>query len=117
MDEADAEIAATKPGFDALVQILPRATSTLDYIAVHAGHALERWASQLAPRPTQWNFLSEGEKARYQEFVEIAAHGSFAVVTINVQHLMTLRGDERERLIDFANEVLGQAQNVVETLV
>lgn len=88
----------------------------LDYIAVHAGHALERWASQLAPRPTQWNSLSEGEKARYQDFVEIAA-SQLAVVTINVQELMRLRGDEREHLIDFANEVLGQAQNVVETLV
>lgn len=116
LDEADAEIAMTKPSFEALVEILPRATQILDYIAVHASHALERWASQLAQRPTQWESLGEIEKRRYQDFVEIAA-SQLSVVTINVQDLMTLRGDEREHLIEFADEVLGQAQNAVETLV
>lgn len=51
-----------------------------------------------------------------QVFVEITA-SQLAIVTINVQDLTTLRGDERKHHFDFANEVLGQAQNVVETLV
>lgn len=116
LDEADAEIAATRRGFDALVEVLPRATKTLDYIAVHAGHALDRWEAQLGPRPWEWESLGEANTGRYREFIEIAA-SQLAVVTINVQDLMESRGDEREQLIDFADEVLGQAQNVVETLV
>ncbi len=116
LDEAEAEIAATRPGFEALVDILPRATHTLDYIATHAGHALGRWASQLPPPPTEWQSLGELERRRYQDFIEIAA-SQLAVVTINVQGLMMLRGTEREHLIEFANEVLVQAQNVAETLV
>ncbi len=64
----------------------------------------------------RWDSLREDEKRRYHDFVEIAA-SQLAVVSINVQDLMALSGDEREHLIDFANEVLGQAQNVVETLV
>lgn len=34
LNEADAEIAATQRGFEAFVEILPRATETLNYIAV-----------------------------------------------------------------------------------
>ncbi len=43
LDAADEEIAATRGGFEAFADILPRATKTLDYIAVHGGHALTRW--------------------------------------------------------------------------
>lgn len=116
LEEAEAEMSATRRGFEALIEILPRATDTLDYIATHAGHALGRWASQLPPAPTEWESLSEPEKRRYHDFIEIAA-SQLAVVTINVQDLMGLDGDDREHLIDFADEVLSQAQNVVETLV
>ena len=116
LDEADAEMSATRPGFEALVDILPRATGTLDYIATHAGHALGRWASGLPPRPTHWDSLGDRERQRYHDFIEIAA-SQLAVVTINVQELMTLRGEDREHLVEFAHEVLNQANNVVETLV
>jgi len=39
------------------------------------------------------------------------------VVTINVQGLMVSRGEGREVLIEFADEVLEQAQSTVESLV
>lgn len=116
LDEAEAEIAATQRGFDALVEVIPRATNTLDYIAIHASHALSRWATRLETGPMVWEELGVDEQRRYQDFIEIAA-SQLAIVTINVQDLMALRGDEREQLINFADEVLNQAQNVVETLV
>lgn len=116
LDEAEAELAATQPGFDALAGILPRATETLDYIATHAGHAFERWASSLPSLPTNWDSLEDSERRRYHDFIEIAA-SQLAVVSINVQDLMALRGDERKHLIAFADEVLVQTQNVVRTLV
>ena len=116
LDEADAEMADTQKGFDALVDILPRATKTLDYIALHAGHALKRWESRLGPRPLHWNSMSPDDKKRYQEFIDISA-SQLALVTINVQGLMVSRGEGRDVLIEFADEVLKQAQSTVESLV
>lgn len=116
LDQADAQMAATRRGFEALVDILPRATETLDYIATHAGHALTRWASELGPRPLAWAALAPDQQQRYQDFIEIAA-SQLSLVTINVQDLMVSGGDEREQLIELADEVLTQSQAVVESLV
>jgi hypothetical protein len=115
LNEADAKIAATKRGFEALVNILPRATETLDYIAVHAGHALKRWEGRLGPRPLDWDSMSPDQKQRYLDFIDISA-SQLSVVTINVQDLMATRGEDREKLIEFADEVLKQAQSTIESL-
>jgi hypothetical protein len=116
LNEADAEIAATERGFEAFVNILPRATEMLDYIAVHGGHALKRWEDRLGPRPLDWKSMSPDEKQRYQDFIGISA-SQLSVVTINVQGLMASRGEDREKLIEFADEVLKQAQSTIESLV
>ena len=98
------------------MDILPRATKTLDYIDLHAGHALKRWESRLGPRPLHWSAMSSDDQKCYQEFIDISA-SQLAVVTINVQGLMVSRGEDREVLIEFADEVLKQAQSTVESLV
>jgi len=116
LNEADAEIAATRGGFEAFVDILPRATAILDYIAVHAVHALKRWEGRVGPRPLDWDMMSSEDQQRYQDFIDIAA-SQLAVVTIDVQQLMASRGDEREQLIELADEVLEQAKSVIESLV
>jgi hypothetical protein len=116
LNHAEAEIAATQRGYEPLIDILPRATQILDYIAVHASHALKKWEGNLGPRPLDWGSMSHREQRRYQDFVEISAR-KLSVVSINVQSLMTSRGDERERLIEFGDEVLCQAQATVESLV
>lgn len=112
LEEAEAQLAATEPGFVALQDILPRAAETLDYIATHAGHALNRWAEQLEPASIAWASLSHTDKERYQSFIEIAA-AQLTIVTINVQGLLTTSGDEREQLIQLADEVLTQSQDAV----
>jgi transcriptional regulator with XRE-family HTH domain len=116
LNEADAEIAATQRSFDALVDILPRATETLDYIAVHASHALKRWEVRLGPRPLDWDSMCPDEKKRYQDFIDISA-SQLSVATINVQGLMARRGEDREKLIEVADEILKQAQSTIESLV
>ncbi|HLN78270.1 MAG TPA: hypothetical protein VK204_14575 [Nocardioidaceae bacterium] len=63
-----------------------------------------------------WDTLDDGARRRYQDFIEIAA-AQLSAETIDVERIMTSRGDEREHLILFADEVLNQAQNVVQTLV
>jgi len=116
LDEADAELAATKRGFEALTDFLPRATNTLDYIATHAGHALKRWEQRLEPSPREWESMSAAQQRTYQNFVEISA-SQLAVATIDIQNLMTTRSDEREQLIKLTDEVLTQAQSTVESVV
>ncbi len=116
LNQADAEITATRRGYDALTDILPRATHTLSYIALHGGHALKRWKSQLGPRPLDWDAMNADQKQRYQDFVDISA-SQLAVVGINVQDLMVSRGADREHLVELADEVLNQTQSTVELLV
>lgn len=116
LNEADAEIAATQRGFEALINILPRATETLNYIAMHGGHALKRWEDRLGPRPLDWKSMPPDDKQRYQDFIDISA-SQLAVITINVQDLMASRDDEREKLIEFADEVLKQAQSTIESFI
>lgn len=114
LDAAELEIAESQRSFDAVVEILPRSTTFLNYVAVHAGHALKRWEGQLGPRPMEWDSLSVPDRERYQEFVEISAN-QLAVATIDVTKLMGSRGDEREELIKVADEVLKQAKAAVES--
>lgn len=116
LDAVEAEIAATRVGFEAVVGILPRSIEILDYIAVHAGHALKRWESQLGPRPIDWKSMSAADRKRYQEFIDISAN-QLAVATIDVTKIMASRGDEQEELIAVAEEVLKQAKTTIESLV
>lgn len=117
LDEAEAQLADTQRGFEALVEdILPRATHTLDYIAVHAGHALKRWEGRLGTPPREWTSMSTDERQSYREFVDIAA-SQLAVVTINFESLMVSRGQDREILIGSADDILDQAQSTVNRFV
>lgn len=116
LDQAEAELVATKPGYDALCDILPRATDTLDYIATHAGHALNRWGSQLGPASTTWKSLDLQDQHRYQSFIEVAA-AQLTIVTINVQGLLTTRGTDQQRLIELADKVLMQSEATVKAHV
>jgi hypothetical protein len=114
--EADREIAESQRGFEALTDILPRATAALNYIAIHASHALMRWESQIGPPPLDWNSMSPAEQQQYQDFIDVAAC-QLSIVTINVHDLLSSRGEDREQRIEFADEVLSQAQSTIETLV
>lgn len=116
LNEAEDKLDSTRRGLEACTDFLPRAASVLDYIAVHAGHAIARWESALAPRPLKWERLSDDQQRRYAEFIEIAA-AQLSVATINFQDLMTLQGEALEDQIQLADEVLNQAQAKVESLV
>ena len=117
LDEAEAQLAASRRGFEALAEdILPRATQTLDYIAVHAGHALKRWADRTGPRPMEWSSMSPTETQTYQEFIDIAG-SQLAVVTINFESIMVSRDQDREILIGFAEDIINQAGSTVKALV
>lgn len=114
--DANAQLAATAAGYLALQDILPRATNSLDYIATHASHALDRWATEFGSTPRAWDSLTPADAQRYQDFVDIAA-AQLTIVTINVQGVLTTDGSDRDELIRLSDEVLTQSQATVAALV
>lgn len=100
---------------------MPEATEILEYIAVHAGHALNRWDanmeltgvnSNIGQGPCEWQSLSGAEQQRYQDFVEIAA-AQLAVAAMDFENLMTERGGEFEPATAVAREILTQARKTI----
>lgn len=116
LDEAEAALAATKPGIEALESVLPRATATLDYVATHGGHALARWSDQLGTAPTAWASLADADQRHYEAFLEVAS-AQVTIATFDFQGLLTTTGSERAQLIQHADEVLTRAQQTVEAHV
>jgi hypothetical protein len=112
LDEAQAELAESQPNVEALLELMPEATEILEYIAVHAGHALNRWDAHIGQGPCEWQSLSGAERQRYQDFVEIAA-AQLAVAAMDFENLMTERGGELERATAVAHEILSQARKTI----
>lgn len=112
LDSAEAAIAATQPNVEALQRLLSAATEILKYIAVHAGHALNRWEAQVGQEPCDWPTLSEAESQRYVDFVEIAA-AQLTVATIDFESLIAQRGPELVRSTALVSEIVAQARKVV----
>jgi transcriptional regulator with XRE-family HTH domain len=114
--EAEAQLVATKPGIEALQDILPRAVVTLDYIATHAGHAVHRWEDRFGSGSMAWNSLGQAEQRRYQDFVEIAA-AQIAIVNFNYEGLLITSDSDRDQLIQLADELLTQSHDIVKARV
>lgn len=106
------QIAESQPGLDALLEALPHATRTLNYIAVHAGHALHRWKVASDLERIDWRGLSPLDRSRYEAFADIAA-AQLAVQTLNIRALVESRGNELERTKSLIDEVLIQAEERV----
>lgn len=113
---AEGDIAANQANIETLLDIIPRATEVLDYVAVHAGHALTRWRSQIGEDAVRWNKLSEYEQQRYQDFVAIAA-AQLAVTSIDLQELATSRDSHLEQATALADQILSQSQRVITSRV
>lgn len=110
--EAEADIAATQANVEALLDVIPKATGILEYIAVHATHALTRWGNEIGEGPVPWKDLPESDQQRYQDFVAIAA-AQLAVATIELQDLATSRGDDLDQAMALADQVLVQSQRAI----
>jgi transcriptional regulator with XRE-family HTH domain len=109
---AEADIATNQANVDALLDVIPRATEILDYIAVHASHALTRWGAQIGEDPVPWRELGEAEQQRYQDFVAVAA-AQLAVATIDFQELATSREEDLDQATALADQILIQSQRAI----
>jgi transcriptional regulator with XRE-family HTH domain len=108
----ESELDGSREVFDAVVDLLRRVTETLEYIAVHGGHALARWRGRLPDGPLHWNSLEESDRAAYGGFVTVTAC-QLTLISINVDGLLESRGAERVSRIAAADEVLSQVQETV----
>lgn len=114
MDEFEAGLKASQRGFEAVEDVLPRATAVLDDIAVHGTRALNRWTARLGPLP--WGSLNPADEQRYRDFVELSAC-QLVVGAIDPQELLESTGEDREHLIATADKALNTAEKTVAELV
>lgn len=111
LDEAERQLEAQSPGVQAFLALVGRATTILDYIAVHGGHARERW-SQKSQATRQWDELSPAQQEQYDDFVQICA-AQLAVATLDVQRLLTLQGGDLNQEIALVDQILAKSDDLV----
>lgn len=116
LDEAEAELDRTERGFQGLVTILKAAAETLDYIGVHAAHAVKRWNAQLGEQPLDWTDMEPGQHESYETFVEICGC-QLAVASLNTGAFLTTDGPDLDTLFEQTHEVVTIADREVKKLV
>lgn len=102
----------TQQGVEALLLLVPRATALLDYIAVHASHALDRWTRALAPAGA----LSDEQQQRYREFVDIAS-AVLAVGAIDIEGVLEGTDEDLANRINTTRDLLDEAEQKVKSFV
>lgn len=116
LDELEAGLDASRPGFEGAADLLPVATHVLTKIAIHGAHGLKKWAMHIGEGAVRWESLDKANKQRYQDFVEIAGC-QLAVEAIDFSELGESRNsDERDELLELAYTVLTESEDVVDRL-
>jgi len=112
LSDAAAELERTEAGYRALVDLLPRAAATLDYLATHAGHAVGRWADRLGDPPRRWDALKAADRQAYLDFIAVAA-AQLTIVNFPFGELLTGGPSERDGRIALADQTLTTAHTAV----
>lgn len=92
LDAATAELVAAETGFNTAIDAITSATQVLDTIAVHGSRAAQKWISSLPDGDTRWSDLSPEQRARHDDFVDLAGC-QLSVATINFAALLQSRDD------------------------
>ena len=117
LDQAEANLAATQLGFDAVMDILGRATELMGYIATFTPATRSAGGMPSSPRrPIRWSDLGREQQRQYQAFVEVAAC-QVCVDSINMTELLAAPGEQQASLIQVADDILTLAQQQVEILI
>ncbi len=116
LDQAEANLASSEQGFDAVMDLLGRSTDRLGYIAVHGGHALLRWQARLPAEARIWGEMAASDQRQYADFVEVAA-AQVCVDTVNMTELLAATGPQQAALVQVADAILTLARQDVERLV
>ncbi|MER6347207.1 helix-turn-helix domain-containing protein [Streptomyces sp. NPDC001595] len=116
VEAAEAALDQSQQGFDIMVDVLHRATATMEYVELHGTHALEKWRASLSPEPRDWESLGHEGQERYKEFLTVA--GCFlAVSIINVPALLTAEPDALREMDKAIDETLRYADKTIKSIV
>ncbi|MEU7336116.1 hypothetical protein [Streptomyces sp. NPDC007074] len=116
VEAAEAALDQSQQGFDALIDVLHRATGTMEYVEVHGTHALEKWRASLRPEPRDWESLGREGQERYKEFLTVAGC-LLAVSSINVSALLTAEPDALREMDKAIDETLRYADKTIKSIV
>ncbi|MCX4760206.1 helix-turn-helix domain-containing protein [Streptomyces sp. NBC_01275] len=116
VEAAEAALDQSQQGFDAMIEVLHRATDIMEYVSVHGTHALEKWRVSLPPEPRDWESLGHEGQERYKEFLTVAGC-LLAVSSINVSALLTAKPDALREMDKAIDETLRYADNTIKSIV
>ncbi|KUL55156.1 hypothetical protein ADL30_14725 [Streptomyces sp. NRRL S-1521] len=116
VEAAEAALDQSQRGFDAMIDVLHRATEIMEYVSVHGTHALEKWRVNLPPEPRHWASLGHEGQERYREFLTVAGC-LLAVSSINVSALLTARPDAVREMGRTIDETLRYADRTIKSIV
>ncbi|MFD3328479.1 helix-turn-helix domain-containing protein [Streptomyces sp. NPDC058701] len=116
LEAAEAALNQSQPGFDAMIDVMHRATATMEYVHLHGTHALEKWRVSLPPEPRDWESLGSEAQGRYREF--LTAAGCFlAVGSINISALLTAEPDTLSKMNKVNDETLRYVEKTIKSIV
>lgn len=115
LDKAESQLMAQARGVKAFLDLVDRATVTLDYVAVHGSHAHARWCGRLDV-PTEWKDLSLTQQGQFDDFVQLCA-AQLAVATLDPQQLLVLKGEDLDHQIGLMDQILQQGDDLVRSRV
>ncbi|MES1169671.1 MAG: hypothetical protein ABUL47_03170, partial [Leifsonia sp.] len=116
LDRLEEALRVEKPGLDTLMRLLPEATEILDYIAVHGGHALDRWQRQLGTTTLTWDDLGPGGQAQYRKFLQISG-AEIVVQDLPLNVLPSIKDDELRNRTAEIEASLAKSREVVTSLI
>jgi transcriptional regulator with XRE-family HTH domain len=121
LERAEFEFAASEPGFHEFDRLAVRAIAQLEYIAIHAGHALNRWSASIGATVDAGidasRDLNPDEQERLLDFGAIAA-AQVAVTSLGLERLLTVReADSLKQMVIRADETLTASKETVEARV
>ncbi|MFF8594361.1 hypothetical protein ACF061_23500 [Streptomyces sp. NPDC015220] len=116
VEAAQAALDQSQQGFDAMIDVLHRATAIMEYVSVHGTHALEKWGANLPPEPRDWDSLAHERQERYKEFLTVAGC-LLAVSSINVSALLTAEPDALREMDKAVDETLRYADRTIKSIV
>lgn len=118
VERAEAQLAATEPGFVALVKMLRQASRILGAIGVHGGRAFQKWQAKLPEiGPIAWKDLTEDQRNIYTAFLTLTAC-QLAVLSINAEAFMAAQDKTTLiELIEVSEATLATAEDMVNSLV
>lgn len=115
-DAIETELNDMESGLKSLNNLLPRAAEALNYISMHAGHALDKWKDSFGDSPRTWDAMTDEQKQRFGGFIEVAAC-ELSIVGIETEEFLNLRGEKLVTAVQAADATIDYTDDRIRTLV